>query len=71
MLELERGRSSPSTLEGCGSSPWSRGRGECLKRAESAPCLKDPQMRQLATDIVTAQEKEIAGMKAWLGKNDK
>jgi uncharacterized protein (DUF305 family) len=32
---------------------------------------KDPEMRQLATDIVAAQEKEIAGMKAWLGKNDK
>ena len=32
---------------------------------------KNPEMRQLATDIVAAQEKEIAAMKAWLGKNDK
>jgi uncharacterized protein (DUF305 family) len=29
----------------------------------------DPQLRQLATDIVAAQEKEIAQMKAWLQKN--
>jgi len=26
-------------------------------------------LRQLATDIVAAQEKEIAQMKAWLPKN--
>ena len=32
---------------------------------------KDPELRQLATDIVAAQEKEIAGMKAWLAKNGK
>ena len=31
----------------------------------------DPQLRQLATDIVAAQEKEIADMKAWLEKNGK
>ena len=31
----------------------------------------DPEMRQAATDIVAAQEKEIAEMKAWLGKNGK
>jgi uncharacterized protein (DUF305 family) len=29
----------------------------------------DPSLRQLATDIVAAQEKEIAQMKAWLEKN--
>ena len=29
----------------------------------------DPEMRQLASDIVAAQEKEIAQMKAWLEKN--
>ena len=32
---------------------------------------KDPDLRQLATDIVAAQEKEIAEMKAWLAKNGK
>jgi uncharacterized protein (DUF305 family) len=32
---------------------------------------KDPEMRQLATDIVAAQEKEIAQMKDWLAKNGK
>ncbi len=31
----------------------------------------DPQLRQLATNIVTAQEKEIAEMKDWLAKNGK
>jgi uncharacterized protein (DUF305 family) len=29
----------------------------------------DPELRQLATDIVAAQEKEIAQMKTWLEKN--
>jgi uncharacterized protein (DUF305 family) len=31
----------------------------------------DPELRQLATDIVAAQDKEIAQMKAWLEKNDR
>ena len=29
----------------------------------------DTELRQLATDIVAAQDKEIAQMKAWLAKN--
>jgi uncharacterized protein (DUF305 family) len=32
---------------------------------------KDTELRQLATDIVEAQEKEITEMKAWLAKNVK
>ena len=31
----------------------------------------DPELKQLANDIVAAQEKEIAQMKAWLEKNGK
>ena len=31
----------------------------------------DAELRQLAADIVAAQEKEIAQMKAWLAKNAK
>ena len=32
---------------------------------------KDPALRKLATDIVAAQEQEIALMKAWLAANSK
>ena len=32
---------------------------------------KDPVLRKLAEDIVAAQEKEIAGMKAWLAQHAK
>jgi uncharacterized protein (DUF305 family) len=32
---------------------------------------KDPELKKLATDIVAAQDKEIAQMKAWLAKNAK
>ncbi len=31
----------------------------------------DPELRQLATDIVAAQDKEIAQMKTWLAKNSR
>lgn len=31
----------------------------------------DPELRQLATDIVAAQQKEITQMKDWLAKNGK
>jgi uncharacterized protein (DUF305 family) len=32
---------------------------------------KDPMLRKLAQDIIAAQEKEIADMKAWRAKNGK
>jgi uncharacterized protein (DUF305 family) len=32
---------------------------------------KDPMLRKLAQDIIVAQEKEIADMKAWQAKNGK
>jgi uncharacterized protein (DUF305 family) len=32
---------------------------------------KDPEIRKLAQDIIAAQDKEIAQMKAWQGKNAK
>lgn len=32
---------------------------------------EDPMLRKLATDIVTAQEQEIAEMKSWLAQNAK
>ena len=32
---------------------------------------KDPELRQLSTDIASAQEKEIAEVKTWITKNGK
>ena len=32
---------------------------------------KDPAMRKLATEIIQAQEKEIAFLRNWLAKHDK